>query len=61
MPRKSGSKFIKSAIKHPGALTRKAQAAGMSISEFAHAHEHDGDQTGRQARFYLQVLRKVRR
>lgn len=26
--------FIKGAIKHPGALTRKAKAAGMSISEY---------------------------
>ncbi len=26
--------FIKTAIKHPGALTRSAKAAGKSISEF---------------------------
>ena len=27
-------KWIQSAIQHPGALTRKAKAAGMSVSAF---------------------------
>jgi len=27
-------KFIQAAIKHPGALTKKAKAAGKSISEY---------------------------
>lgn len=49
--------FIQKAIKHPGALTAKAKAAGMSIDAFARKHQHDGDETGRQARFYLQVLK----
>lgn len=51
--------FIQGAIKHPGALTAKAKAANMSIYAFAVAHQHDGDQTGAQARFYLHVLKKV--
>jgi hypothetical protein len=50
--------FIAGAIKHPGALTRKAKAAGMSINAYAEAHKHDPGQTGRQARFYLGVLKK---
>ena len=49
--------FIKGAIKRPGALTAKAKAAGMSIDAFARAHQHDGDLTGQQSRFYLKVLK----
>ncbi len=37
-------------IKHPGALTRKAKAAGESTQEFAQAHKHDKGLTGKQAR-----------
>lgn len=54
-------KFIQKAIKRPGALTRKARAAGMSVLEFARRHQHDSGLTGQQARFYLHVLRKVNR
>lgn len=46
-------KFIQGAIKHPGALTRKAKKAGMSPMAYARAHQHDKGQTGRQARFAL--------
>lgn len=48
--------FIQGAIKHPGALTKKADAAGESPMQFASEHKHDSGQTGRQARFAL-VLR----
>jgi len=34
MAKKKAKKFIQKAIKNPGALTRQAAAAGMSISEF---------------------------
>lgn len=51
--------FIQKAIKRPGALTAKAKAAGQSIEEFARAHQHDSGQTGDEARFYINVLRKV--
>lgn len=54
-------KFIASAIKRPGALTRKAKAAGMSVAEFARAHAKDPGLTGQQARFYLNVLRPASR
>lgn len=42
--------WISGAIKHKGALTRKAKAAGQSPMTFAHEHEHDSGTTGRQAR-----------
>lgn len=37
-------KWIQSAIKHEGALTRKAKAAGMSVSAYI-AHPPDGIST----------------
>lgn len=52
--------FIARAIKRPGALTRKAKAAGMGVQEFASAHAGDKGLTGEQARF-AQVLNKVRK
>lgn len=45
--------FIASAIKRPGALTRKAKAAGESTSAFAQAHKGDKSRTGRQARLAI--------
>lgn len=50
--------FIKKAIKHPGALTRKAKAAGESPMAYAHQHEHDKGTTGKQARLAV-TLRKL--
>jgi hypothetical protein len=42
-------KWIAGAIKHPGALTRKAKAAGMSVSSFmAHPPKNVTTQTTRQ-------------
>jgi hypothetical protein len=60
MAKKGASKkFIGKAIKREGALTAKAKAAGMSIDAFARAHEHDGNLTGMQARFYLNTLKPI--
>lgn len=42
--------WIAKAIKHPGALTKKAKAAGETPMEFAHKHEGDKGTTGRQAK-----------
>jgi hypothetical protein len=42
--------WIAGAIKHPGALTRKAKKAGESVSEFASEHAGDSGTTGKQAR-----------
>lgn len=46
-------KFIQKAIKRPGALTRKAKAAGESVHEFAEAHKHSKGLTGKESRFAL--------
>ena len=48
--------WIKKAIKHPGALTRKAEKADMSPMSYAREHADDSGRTGRQARLAL-VLR----
>lgn len=50
---------IKKAIKRPGALTRKAKAAGEGTQQFARAHQHDKGLTGQESRFDL-TLNKVR-
>lgn len=50
-------KFIAKAIKHKGALTRKANAAGESPMEFAQQHKHDSGTTGRQARLAITLSR----
>ncbi len=54
-------KFIQKAIKRPGALTAKAKAAGMSVSEYAAKNAHASGVTGDEARFYNNVLAKVNR
>jgi hypothetical protein len=46
-------KWIAGAIEHPGALTRKAKAAGQSTMAYAREHEHDEGTTGKQARLAL--------
>ena len=43
-------KWISGAIKHPGALKKKAKAAGESTQEFAKAHASDKGTTGKEAR-----------
>ena len=48
--------FIQGAIKRPGALTAKANAAGMSVAEFAAAHRGDKGLTGEQSRFYFTLM-----
>lgn len=42
--------WIAGAIKHPGALTRKAHKAKESPMEYAHEHEHSSGKTGKQSR-----------
>lgn len=45
--------WISGAIKHPGALTRQAKAAGESPMQFAEQHRHDKGTTGRRARLAI--------
>lgn len=49
-------KPMKIKIKHPGALTRKAAAAGESVSEFAASHLSTPGPTGVQSRLYHNVF-----
>ena len=46
-------KWIAGAIKHPGALTKKAHAAGESPMGFAREHKGSSGTTGKQARLAL--------
>jgi hypothetical protein len=50
--------WIQGAIKHPGALKRKAQRAGQSTMAFARQHAHDPGTTGKQARL-AETLRGI--
>lgn len=49
---------INKAIKRPGALSAKAKKAGMTTDQYARKHKNDSNLTGKQARFYLNVLKK---
>ena len=59
--RKRGGKFIQKAIKHPGALTRQAHAAGQSPMAYAEEHKGEGGTTGKRARLALTLRRLARR
>jgi hypothetical protein len=42
--------WIKGAVKHPGAFTRQAKAAGKTVAEYAAEHAGDPGTIGRRAR-----------
>ena len=46
-------KWIQHAIKHKGAATKKAQAEGVPVHEWAAKHQGDKGITGQQARLAL--------
>lgn len=50
-------KWIQGAIKHKGALTRKAHKAHESVHEYAEEHKGAPGTTGRQARLALTLSR----
>lgn len=52
-------KWIKSAIKHPGAFSEAAKHAGKSTKEFAKEHEHDSGKLGKRARL-AETLMKMK-
>jgi len=58
MAEDGGEKWIKGAIKHPGAFTKKAKAAHMGTQAFAKKHAHDSGTLGKQARL-AQTLNKM--
>lgn len=51
--RGGGDHWMSSAVKHPGALTKSAHAAGESPMAFASAHKHSSGKVGQRARFAL--------
>ncbi len=53
----AGGKWIKGAIKRPGAFTRKAKAAGMTVQAYARKMRHAAGRTGKQARLALTLKR----
>jgi hypothetical protein len=54
------AKWIAKAIKRPGALTRKAKAAGMSPMAYARKNVKAKGTTGKQARLAI-TLRRIAR
>lgn len=53
------TKWMQSAVKHPGALTRKAKKAKMGVMEFAESHDTGGSKTAKQSRL-AEVFAKAR-
>lgn len=49
----AGKNFIKSAIKHPGAMTAAAEREGVSNSEYEQEHKHDSGLSGERARLAI--------
>jgi len=54
-------KWIAKAIKRPGALTRKAKAAGMTTKQYARAHKSSKGTTGRQSRLAITLSKMPKR
>lgn len=53
-------KWMQNAVKRPGALTKKAKAAGEGTMAYAHEHYHDKGRTGQQARFAVNAQKGKR-
>lgn len=51
-------KWIKGAIKHPGAMTEAAKREGVSNSAYEKEHEHDSGKAGKRARLAM-VLKRM--
>ena len=54
-------KWMQKAVKHPGAFTAKAKAAGMSVSAFAQKNKHASGTLGKQARLALVFERQAKK
>lgn len=59
--RGAGKRWIAGAIKRPGAFTRKAKAAGMTVQAFARKKRKAPGRLGKQARLALTLKRISRR
>jgi len=56
-----GKRWIQAAIKRPGAFTRKARAAGMTVQAYARKMRHATGRTGKQARLAITLARISRK
>lgn len=56
-----GKRWISRAIKRPGAFTRKAKAAGMTVQAYARKMRGAGGRTGKQARLAITLAKISRR
>jgi hypothetical protein len=56
-----GKKWIQKAIKNPGALTRQAKSAGMSVQAFARAHAKSKGTAGKRSRLALTLNKMSKR
>jgi hypothetical protein len=54
-------KWMQTAVKRPGALTAKAERAGMSVQAYAQKHKHDSGVTGEEARFALNAKKVAKK
>ena len=54
-------KWMQKAVKRPGALTTKAERAGMSVQAYAQKHKHDSGVRGEEARFALNAKKIVKK
>ena len=50
------SKWIKGAIKHPGAFSAAAERAGESTRQYAEEHKGDSGTLGKRARLALTLM-----
>lgn len=55
MSEKKPKKWIKQAIKHPGALTEAAKREGVSNSAYEEEHEHDSGKAGERSRLAMSL------
>lgn len=46
-------RWIKAAIKHPGAMTAAAEREGVSNSQYEKEHAHDSGKAGQRARLAM--------
>jgi hypothetical protein len=53
--------WIKGAVKRPGALTRKAKAAGEGVQTFARANAGAGGLTGKQSRLAMTFAKMAKK
>ena len=56
-----GARWISKAIKRPGAFTRKAKAAGMTVQSYARKMRKAPGRLGKQARLALTLKRISRK